>query len=111
MRVTRRQLRRIIKEERARLAEIRAGSQEAQVGELEADDMGDHIAASISTIFQDYVHDQDFEGTGPTWNSEVQDATQALYEAIASSTALVGILDIINMIDEQLHNGEFHRGF
>mgnify|MGYP003663134703 CR=1 FL=1 len=109
MKITKRQLRRIIREERASLAEatVMKGTQEVFGGDIEADFMEEQIASSISTLFQNYVNEQSFEGTGPTWNTEVQNAAQAIYDLIIDDAALLKVLDIIEAVDQDLHNGEF----
>ena len=109
MKITKRQLRRIIREEKASLAEatVMKGTQEVFGGDIEADFIEEAIAAEVSTLFQDYVHEQNFEGTGPTWNTEVQNAAQALYELIINDAALAKVLDIIEAVDQDLHDGQF----
>tara|TARA_Y100000385_G_C13072087_1_gene629534 strand:- start:721 stop:1050 length:330 start_codon:yes stop_codon:yes gene_type:complete len=108
MKITKRQLSEIIAKQTA-LAEatVMKGTQEVFGGDLEADFIEEAIAAEISTLFQEYVQEQNFEGTGATWNTEVQNAAQALYELIINDAALVKVLDIIEAVDQDLHDGQF----
>ena len=107
MKITRKQLRRIIREERARLAEVLGGTGETQVGDIEPGELEDMIAAGISETYQEYVLGQKFEGTYDTWNTEVQNAAQRLYEELLQSGALTDVSQTIDAIDGALHDGQF----
>ena len=109
MKITRKQLRGIIRTERARLAEVLGGTGEAQVGDIEPDELEDLIAAGISETYQEYILSQKFEGTYDTWNTEVQNAAQRLYEELIQSGALTDVSQTIETIDQALHDGGLRR--
>ena len=107
MKITKKQLRRIIREEKARLHELVTGSQEWQAGDSEADFWLEELASMMATAYQDYVLQQEFEGTQKTWNTEVQNATQRLYEELLGPGVMDKVVATIDRIDQDLHDGQF----
>ena len=108
MKITKRQLRRIIKEERARLMEQHPLAR-TQPNLDPAASMTDFIAPLIADAWWEDVSSEEYEGTGPTWPDELEAAREEITDAILQSGALKAVTDIISSVDERLHNGEFAR--
>ena len=101
MRVTKRQLRKIIKEERGRLAGAPHFNPESP-GPLEY-----KLVELITSAWQQDVLSQDFEGTYPSWEAEVEEASVQLEEALMDAGVLDSVLRLVSTIEEKLHNGEY----
>ena len=130
MKVTKRQLRRIIKEERASLLTEQTprgnpnkpwdavfppgkdggSAVGSDVGNtIAAGKMADFIAPMIADAWWEDVASEEYEGTGPTWSNELEEAREELTDALISTGALKAVTDLIASVDERLHNGEFAR--
>jgi hypothetical protein len=127
MKITRKQLSRIIREERSRLLEAdqygsppgpgEQGSADEMPGEMHRvtnDSKGEVIgpfeyklAAAIADEFEQHELSQKTQGTGPSWSQEVNNAGSELEEALLDSGALDSLLRLVDDIATKLHNGEY----
>ncbi len=103
MKTTKRQLRKIIKEERQKL-----------VREQAVDLIGEHpsaleenVAMAMQELFEDLISAESYEGTAPTWEQEISAAGFAYYHAIIDSGAAKMMLELFNDVEERLHNGDY----
>ncbi len=101
VKITKRQLRNIIKEERGRLAGAPHFNPESP-GPLEY-----KLVDLITSAWQQDVLSQDFEGTGPSWKAEVEEAAVQIEEALMDAGVLDSVLSLLSTIEEKLHNGEY----
>ena len=115
MKITKRQLRRIIKEEKAKLL------RESVSDMRHFEDAADQCASRMSDLFYDdmmKLHDEEpdaFARPGPDgsmthdskemWEQQVVYATQELETAISFAIA-----ETIEKIEMQLHDGQYHDG-
>ena len=98
MRITKRQLRRIIKEEKARLLE------QTDV----ADKMADFIAGMIADAWWEDASADELEPGAPH-PDELEEARAEIAQAVLQTGALKAVTDLIASVEERLHNGEFAR--
>ena len=101
MKITKRQLRRIIKEERARLVE-----------EMKPDSSG--VAKLIGSVIADEwwedISAEEYEGTGPTWPEELEAAREEIEAKIGDRQLPEDAVDdLIASVEERLHNGDFAK--
>ena len=100
VKITKRQLKNIIKEERDRLAD---GQERPYFsGPLEY-----KLVGLITSTWQQDVLSQNFEGTGPRWEAEVEEAAVQIEEALLDAGVLDSVLSLLSTIEEKLHNGEY----
>jgi hypothetical protein len=102
MKITKRQLRRIIKEERAKLSE-QGG--EALIGE-QPSELENGMAMALQELFEDSVAAEAYQGTGPGWEEEISRAGMAYHQALIDSGALKMVMEMFNAIEEELHDGQ-----
>jgi len=102
MKITKRQLRRIIKEERAKLSE-QGG--ESLLGEM-PNDLENGMAMALQEHFEDSVAAEAYQGTGPGWEEEISRAGMAYHQALIDSGALKMVMEMFNAIEEELHDGQ-----
>ena len=104
MKITKKQLRRIIKEERSRLMEQPRPHLDA------ATSMADFIAPMIADAWWEDM------ASGPVdpepsdyraWTDELEVAREHLLDAIIRTDALRTVTDLISSVEESLRNGEF----
>lgn len=101
MKISTRQLRGIIKEEKRKLVEQSRGLAE-NPSVLE-----NNIAMAMQELFEDSVRSESYEGTGPTWDEEIEAAAEDLNQAIIDSGAAKMMIELFNTIEEDLHNGKY----
>ena len=103
MKITKRQLRRIIKEERQKL------TTESVSDMRQLDDEVSSAAFGVATTFSELMYKLKDEmpagDISPTWDGEVESAEDALMDKI-----IADINAAIKMIEAQLHDGAFYRG-
>jgi len=93
MKITKRQLRRIIREERARLVEEMKPD-----GSVIADEWWEDISA------------EEYERTGPTWPEELEAAREEIEAKIGDRQLPEDVVDdLIASVEEKLHNGGFAK--
>jgi CRISPR/Cas system CSM-associated protein Csm2 small subunit len=108
MRITKRQLRRIIKEEKAKLHETTIRTMDPKVQEIISylpEQVADAFGQQQLDFF--YDHPQDFAGrsTEEEWKAQVFAAEEKMMEKVAES-----INRDIEEVETMLHNGEFALG-
>jgi len=103
MKVSKHQLRRLIKEEKRKLHEQPFNQRPPPIPSL----MPNDLAQWISTAWEEDYVTLDFEGTGPTWSKETQVAASELERALQQPGVLRAVLDVMTDVEERLHNGEF----
>lgn len=103
MKVTQRQLRRLIAEEHARLAE-QGG--ETLISEKPSE-LEEAMAMAMQEQFELQVGSQQYQGTGSTWAGEVSTAGFDYYQAIIDSGALKMALELFADVEERLHDGDY----
>ena len=101
MKITKRQLKNIIKEERDMVFAAGHFNPESP-GPLEY-----NLVGLITSAWQQDVLSQDFEGTGPSWEAEVEEAAVQIEEALMDAGVLDSVLRLLSTIEEKLHNGEY----
>tara|TARA_Y100000592_G_scaffold97341_1_gene167864 strand:+ start:2325 stop:2639 length:315 start_codon:yes stop_codon:yes gene_type:complete len=104
MKITKRQLRRIIKEEKSKLLK------ETIADMRDIENMVDDLAVEVNDTFQMKMLEMAKEEPSlvqsyNAWAEEVYDAGNELEEAIARS-----VREIIEKVETKLHNGDFSRG-
>jgi len=106
MKITKRQLRRIIKEEKAKLRESVADMQQH---EHAADEAGSKLADlfydSMMTLFTEDPSMFDGRSSKQEWEEQVTYATQELETSISHAIA-----QVIEEVEMKLHDGEYHTG-
>ncbi len=65
------------------------------------------LADLISSRFASDTMSQNFEGTGPQWQLEVERAYEELNRALIDAGALKMVLELTKDVDNNLHNGEY----
>lgn len=69
------------------------------------------LSAMLALGWEKETLQQNYQGTGPEWASEVDKAAAELEEALIDAGVLINVsqdvLKLINAIDEKLHNGEY----
>ena len=95
MKITKRQLRKLIKEEGQSL-----------IGETSSE-LEESMAMAMQELFEDAVGSETYQGTGPEWNEEISRAGFAYYQAIIDSGAAKMMLELFNDVEEGLHNGDY----
>tara|TARA_Y100000996_G_C22116604_1_gene476254 strand:+ start:110 stop:475 length:366 start_codon:yes stop_codon:yes gene_type:complete len=121
MKITRKQLRELIKEVTSTMPP-RPGEQGSadempgEMGRVTNDSKGEiigpfeyKIAAAIADEFETYELAQKTQGTGPSWSQEVGNAASDLEEQLLDSGALDSLLRLVDAIAKKLHNGEYLR--
>jgi hypothetical protein len=107
MKVTKRQIRSIIKEEKAKL--IRESV--SDMDEFEATIIESAVIIAdkfITSMEQLFVEDPEmFQGrsTDAEWSQQVEDAADELQETLVDA-----INNAISRVENQLHDGQYHRG-
>jgi len=118
MKVSKTQLRRLIAEERVKLVTEQAGSGTSTrivpkdgetIGQMPSE-LEDLLSMELQYFFEEAVLEEDYEGTGPTWEKEVNMASDAFRTAIIDSGALKSILQLWRDVEDGLHNGEYYSG-
>ena len=103
MRVTKRQLRKIIAEERRKL------TVESVTDMNPLEDQISSAAFGVATVFSELMYnlkdEMDPGDISPTWDDEVMSAEDALMDKL-----LTDINAAVEMIEAQLHDGAFHEG-
>jgi len=109
MKITKRQLKRIIKEEKQKLlneTRVTNDSQGEVIGPFEY-----KLAAAIASAYEQHELSQEAQGatqgTYPTWRKEVDKAAADLEEALLDSGVLDSLLSLVDAIAAKLHNGEY----
>jgi hypothetical protein len=102
MKITKRQLRRIIKEEKRKLIE----QGEALIGESPSD-LENDMAMAMQEVFEETVSSKTYQGTGLGWEQEISAAGFAYHQAIIDSGAAKMMLELFIAVEESLHNGEY----
>ncbi len=103
MKLSKTQIRRLIAEERARLAE-QGG--ETLISEKPSE-LEDAMAMAMQEQFELQVGSQQYQGTGSTWAGEVSTAGFDYYQAIIDSGALKMVLELFEDVEERLHDGDY----
>ena len=107
MKITKRQLRRIIKEEKQKL--LRESVSDMRHYEEGADQAAINISDLFYKDMMDLFHEEPeaFEGRSDQagWEEQVVYAQQELDTGIAHA-----ILEVIRKVEMQLHDGQYHRG-
>ena len=117
MKINKSTLKRIIAEERAKLVREQAGSPATSgvvpvdgetIGQMPSE-LEEQLAMEMQYYFQEAVEAEEYDGTGPTWENEIQQASMELYQGIIDSGALKSILELWSDVEDMLHNGDFAR--
>ena len=118
MKIKKSTLRRIIAEERAKLVREQAGAPEGSrrivpvdgetIGQLPSE-LEEQLAMEMQYFFQEAVEAEEYDGTGPTWDKEIQQASMEFYQGIIDSGALKSVLELFRDVEDMLHNGDFAR--
>jgi hypothetical protein len=103
MKLNKTQIRRLIAEERARLAE-QGG--ETLISEKPSE-LEEAMAMAMQEQFELQVGSQQYQGTGSTWAGEVSTAGFDYYQAIIDSGALKMVLELFEDVEERLHDGDY----
>ena len=107
MKITRRQLRRIIKEEKAKL--VRESITDMHDQERTIDEVASRVADgfydSMMALFAEDPEMFAGRSTKPEWEQQVVYATQEIETGVAHA-----ITQVIEEIEMQLHDGAYHRG-
>ena len=104
MKITKRQLRKIIKEEKAKLLEQPKPHLDA------AASMADFIAPMIADAWWEDMASGPVVPEPPdyrAWTDELEVAREHLLDAIIRTDALRTVTDLISSVEESLRNGEF----
>lgn len=103
MKITKRQLKRIIAEERQKLMT------ESVSDMRDLEDQVSSAAFGVATVFSELMYklkdEMDPGDISPTWDDEVDSAETALTMKIRTD-----IENAVKMIEAQLHDGAFYRG-
>ena len=102
MKITKQQLRRIIKEEKAKLTEQGESLISETPSELE-----ESMAMAMQELFEELVGSESYQGTGPGWNEEISRAGFEYYQAIIDSGATKMMLQLFIDVEERLHKGTY----
>tara|TARA_B100001250_G_C19602324_1_gene701175 strand:- start:464 stop:775 length:312 start_codon:yes stop_codon:yes gene_type:complete len=102
MKITKRQLRRIIREEKRKLLSETTEFNSQMPSELE-----DQLSMELQYYFEEAILAEKYQGTGPTWESEVNKASDAFRRALIDAGALKMILELWRDVEEGLHNGDY----
>jgi hypothetical protein len=103
MKTTKRQLRKIIKEERQKLVREQDGD---LIGDIPSD-LEENVAMAMQELFEELIASESYEGTGPTWEQEISTAGFEYYQAIIDSGAAKMMLELFADVEERLHNGDY----
>ena len=103
MKISNAQLRRLIAEERVKLAE-QGG--ESLLGEMPTD-LENDMAMALQEQFEDSIGAETYQGTGPGWKQEISSAGFEYHQAIIDSGALKMLLELFADVEERLHNGDY----
>ena len=103
MRVTKRQLKRIIAEERRKLMTESAADMRELEDEISSASFG--VATVFSELMYKLKGEMDPGDISPTWDDEVEAAETALEMKLRAD-----IEKTVQMIEAQLHDGAFYRG-
>mgnify|MGYP001212376775 FL=1 len=115
MKIKKSTLRRIIAEERAKLVNEQAGSPATgrvvptdgeTIGQMPSE-LEEQLAMEMQYYFQEAIEAEEYDGTGPTWEKEIMNASNAFYQGIVDSGALKSILELWRDVEDGLHNGEY----
>lgn len=116
MKINKSTLKRIIAEERAKLVREQAGAPADSrrivpvdgetVGQMPSE-LEEQLAMEMQYFFQEAVEAEEYDGTGPTWEKEIMNASNAFYQGIVDSGALKSILELWRDVEDGLHNGEY----
>lgn len=115
MKIKKSTLRRIIAEERAKLVREQAGSPAPgrvvpkdgeTIGQLPSE-LEEQLGMEMQYYFQEAIEAEEYDGTGPTWEKEIMNASNAFYQGIIDSGALKSILELWRDVEDALHNGEY----
>ncbi len=128
MKINKSQLRRIIAEERAKLVmeqpisgeqarQMSAGSGETRrivpkdgetIGQTPSE-LEDQLSMELQYYFEEAVLEEKYDGTGPTWEKEVNMASDAFRRALIDAGALKSVLELWRDVEDGLHNGEYYQ--
>ena len=107
MKITKKQLRRIIKEEKAKL--VRESITDMHDQERTIDEVASRVADgfydSMMALFAEDPEMFSGRSTKPEWEQQVVYATQEIETGVAHA-----IVQVIEEIEMQLHDGAYHRG-
>ncbi len=115
MKVKKSTLRRIIAEERAKLVREQVGSPATggvvpkdgdTIGQMPSE-LEEQLAMEMQYYFQEAIEAEEYDGTGPTWEKEIMNASNEFYRGIIDSGALKSILELWRDVEDGLHNGEY----
>ena len=116
MKLNQKQIKRLIAEERAKLMREQAGSagdarrivpvDGATIGEMPSE-LEEQLAMEMQYYFQEAIEAEEYDGTGPTWEKEIMNASNEFYRGIIDSGALKSILELWRDVEDGLHNGEY----
>ena len=107
MKITKRQLKRIIKEEKAKL--VRESITDMSVHERAADEASSNLADlfydRMMTLFTEDPEMFDGRSSKLEWEEQVTYATQEVESGLYNA-----ISEVIQRIEMQLHDGQYHQG-
>ena len=125
MKINKTQLRRIIAEERAKLMEQPISGEQARqmsagsgaegrivpkdgetIGQIPSE-LEEQLAMEMQYYFQEAIEAEEYDGTGPTWEKEIMNASNDFYRGIVDSGALRSILELWRDVETGLHNGDY----
>lgn len=115
MKIKKSTLRRIIAEERSKLVNEQAGSPATgrvvpvdgeTIGQIPSE-LEEQLAMEMQYYFQEAIEAEEYDGTGPTWEKEIMNASNAFYQGIIDSGALKSILELWRDVEDGLHNGDY----
>ncbi|MDB4337565.1 hypothetical protein OAA09_00945 [bacterium] len=106
MKITKRQLRRIIREEKARLqGHLNEDVVSMSVLEGEVNSAAFAVATTFSGLMYKLKDEMGQDELRPGWNEAVDSAEKTLEQAIIDAVNAA-----INQVEAQLHDGSFNRG-
>ena len=116
MKLNKSQIRRLIAEERAKLISEQAGapagtsriapSDGQTIGQMPSE-LEEQLAMEMQYFFQEAVAAEEYDGTGPTWEKEIMNASNAFYRGIIDSGAMKMMLELWRDVEDGLHNGDY----
>lgn len=106
MKITKRQLQRIIKEEKRKITE-QGSAPNQQTWSETVNDLEYDLAMALQEQFEAAIGAESYEGTGPGWEQEISRAGMDYNQAIIDSGALKMALELFADVEERLHNGDY----
>ena len=116
MKLNKTQIRRLIAEERTKLVREQAGAPTGTprivpvdgetIGQMPSE-LEDQLSMELQYYFEEAILEEEYDGTGPTWEKEVNVASDAFRRAIIDSGALKSVLELWRDVEDGLHNGEY----